>query len=168
MCLGWHHVHAARQSCRLGARLCQCLCYGRGVLSCFGRGTEGWAPSLRWAQRGRLCWHLWVPLGKVLSLGHQKASSTEQRRLEIRVGALGRWLLFPLELRELGEPPCWCCQGKPSPFGLFWRFLSPQVLLLALSIPSELVPWTALAGVSHSHSCWCAGGFMLLRPQCRS
>lgn len=76
------------------------------MLGHFRGGTEGWASSLCWAHQGWLCQRLWVPLGKALNLGHQKASSTEERRLELHVGALGTWLLFPLELRGLGEPPC--------------------------------------------------------------
>lgn len=42
---------------------------------------------------------------------------------------------------QASTPSRCCCKGKPSPFGSFWCFSRPWVLLLALFIPSESVPW---------------------------
>lgn len=67
---GWQCVHVARGQGSAGIRV------GEMELGSLRGCMEGWAPCLRWGRQGWKCWWLWMPLGKVLVLGHQKVSPT--------------------------------------------------------------------------------------------
>lgn len=69
--LEWDVSRLALRARGSWARICWDLCRGDGAGVALGGCMEGQAPCLGWE-----CWWLWMPVGKVLVLGHQKVSPT--------------------------------------------------------------------------------------------